>query len=154
MIEHSHRIHVWIIYLKKWLHSRGNVGKYSRPMDPMGHPSPSPPPLFAVLIQSLGPKAGSSCIWVLTQKIGVPNPQKMDGLFIMEIPMFLMDDLGGFHPLFSDFHPYSWSYTIIYILDNQHKGGQWHHVLPYSTGSNLHCLHAAWICRRSIHDHL
>ncbi len=30
---HTHRIHVWYIYLHEWLISMLNVGKYTNPMD-------------------------------------------------------------------------------------------------------------------------
>ena len=35
-ILHSHRIHVWYIYLQNWVIYGVNVGKYSSTMDPVG----------------------------------------------------------------------------------------------------------------------
>ena len=41
-------------------------------------------------------------VYSVFPKIGVKRTPKMDGLYIIENPYGLMDDLGGFHPLFSE----------------------------------------------------
>ena len=35
--SNTHRIHVWYIYLREWLISMVNVGKYTSPMDAIGY---------------------------------------------------------------------------------------------------------------------
>ena len=41
-------------------------------------------------------------VYSVFPKIGVKRTPKMDGLYIIENSYGLMDDLGGFHPLFSE----------------------------------------------------